>query len=64
MLFILLLLPEEDMFFTFWCFSLLDTKKDDTFGADDKDWDVYKEIVSLDVIIMWFTEEHGHRKLP
>ena len=21
-------------------------KKDDTFGQDDKDWDVYKEIVS------------------
>ena len=23
-----------------------DTKKEDTFGQDDKDWDVYKEIVS------------------
>lgn len=29
-------------------FIFTDTKKDDTFGQDDKDWDVYKEIVSLD----------------
>ena len=34
----------------FIMFLLSDTKKDDTFGADDKDWDVYKEIVSVDVI--------------
>ena len=31
---------------TFMSFLFTETKKDDTFGQDDKDWDVYKEIVS------------------
>ena len=44
--------------FFFLFFTALDKilfsemKKDDTFGQDDKDWDVYKEIVSHNVFCL------------
>lgn len=37
---------KEKCYYYGYFFFLLETKKDDTFGQDDKDWDVYKEIVS------------------
>ena len=32
-------------------FIFTEAKKDDTFGQDDKDWDVYKEIVSYSTVV-------------
>ena len=32
-------------------FIFTEAKKDDTFGQDDKDWDVYKEIVSYSTAV-------------
>ena len=32
-------------------FIFTEAKKDDTFGQDDKDWDVYKEIVSYRTVV-------------